>query len=59
MGRTEWLFRLTAGRDIGSRHDEHERIVWAVQAGYGALALVSTGREPSLAILADIFGEGS
>lgn len=59
-GRLEWLFRLTADRDIHGQCTEHEAMLTAIRAGNtdlaGALAFahVASGREPSLRSLADV-----
>ncbi|MEU4564238.1 GntR family transcriptional regulator [Actinoplanes sp. NPDC023936] len=54
MGRLEWLFRLTADRDIAAQCAEHRGILTAIRAGNGdvaaalAFAHVASGREPSI-----------
>ncbi|BBH69070.1 GntR family transcriptional regulator [Actinoplanes sp. OR16] len=54
MGRLEWLFRLTADRDISAQCAEHRGILAAIRSGNGevaaalAFAHVASGREPSL-----------
>ncbi|BBH70214.1 GntR family transcriptional regulator [Actinoplanes sp. OR16] len=63
-GRMQWLFRMTADRDIRVQCAEHEGLYAAIRDGHaelaGALAYahVASGRAPSLALLADVLPPG-
>ncbi|GIM91594.1 GntR family transcriptional regulator [Paractinoplanes toevensis] len=59
-GRMQWLFRMTADRDIRVQCAEHEGLYAAIRDGNVELAAslafahVAGGRQPSLALLADV-----
>ncbi|GAB2856425.1 GntR family transcriptional regulator [Actinocorallia aurea] len=59
-GRMEWLFRMTADRDLDVQCHEHEQLYTALMAGDAELAAslayvhVASGRTPSLLSLADL-----
>ncbi|MEV6103749.1 GntR family transcriptional regulator [Streptomyces sp. NPDC051940] len=60
LGLVQWVFTLTGDRDPRVQCAEHQEICAAIEAGKPDLAAalaythVETGREPSLAILADV-----
>ncbi|MBB2947226.1 DNA-binding GntR family transcriptional regulator [Actinoplanes lutulentus] len=59
-GRMQWLFRMTADRDIRVQCAEHEGLFAAIRDGNTELAAslafahVASGRTPSLTLLADV-----